>query len=59
MKGIFGPERPLVKELLEILPRQALHAYSLEFEHPATGERLSLQSDMPEDYAAVVGRLEG
>ena len=58
MKGVFGPERPMVKELLDILPRQALHAYSLEFKHPVTGERLSLQSELPEDYAAVIEQLE-
>jgi 23S rRNA pseudouridine1911/1915/1917 synthase len=58
LKGIFAPERPLVKELLEILPRQALHAYSLEFIHPVTGEKVSFQSELPGDYAQVIERLE-
>jgi 23S rRNA pseudouridine1911/1915/1917 synthase len=38
-------------------PRLALHATSLAFEHPATGQRLEWESPLPEDLRAVVGRL--
>jgi len=57
LRGIFGPERPQVKKLLELLPRQALHAYSLEFIHPVTRDLISLKKDLPGDYQAVVNLL--
>ena len=41
------------------LPRQFLHAARLAFEHPVTGQRLDLQSPLPEDLASVLQRLEG
>jgi len=33
------------------LVRQALHATSLSFDHPATGERVSFEAELPEDLA--------
>jgi 23S rRNA pseudouridine1911/1915/1917 synthase len=41
------------KEALEALSRQALHAYLLAVEHPATGEELVFQSDLPPDLARL------
>ena len=38
-------------------PRLLLHAATLGFEHPITGERLALAARLPEDYEAVVARL--
>ena len=35
------------------LQRQALHAETLAFTHPATSERMSFQSDLPEDLLAL------
>lgn len=37
--------------------RTLLHAVSLGFDHPATGERVELQSPPPADFEAVVRRL--
>ena len=37
--------------------RQALHAYSLSFPHPVSGEELSLNSPMPDDMAALLKDL--
>lgn len=37
-------------------PRPFLHAHALAFSHPATGERLSFTSPLPEDLAAVLAR---
>ena len=34
-----------------------LHAATLGFEHPVTGERVSLSSPLPPDFIAVVDRL--
>jgi len=33
-----------------LMPRQALHAEQLAFEHPITAERLSFQSALPPDF---------
>ena len=38
-------------------PRPWLHAYSLAFNHPTTGERLTFRSDVPADLAAVLQGL--
>lgn len=35
------------------VPRVMLHALRLEIDHPATGERLSLEAPVPEDFAAI------
>ena len=32
-----------------LLPRHALHAYELTFEHPSTGKRVTFRSELPED----------
>lgn len=38
-------------------PRLALHACSLELEHPITGKRMQFESELPPDLAKFVGRL--
>jgi 23S rRNA pseudouridine1911/1915/1917 synthase len=40
------------------LERQFLHANRLAFEHPVTGNRLDVESPLPEDLAAYLGRLQ-
>jgi 23S rRNA-/tRNA-specific pseudouridylate synthase len=45
------PERPL-------LGRLGLHAASLGIDHPATGARLRLESDLPKDLRAALRQLE-
>jgi 23S rRNA pseudouridine1911/1915/1917 synthase len=39
-------------------PRLLLHAATLGFEHPITGERVALSSPLPPDFTAVVDRLK-
>jgi 23S rRNA pseudouridine1911/1915/1917 synthase len=39
-------------------PRQALHARHLGFTHPASGEHLAFDSDLPADMAALLSNLE-
>ena len=46
--------RPLVREL----GRQALHAKTLGFIHPATGEYLEFDTQLPEDMARIIAYLE-
>jgi 23S rRNA pseudouridine1911/1915/1917 synthase len=45
------------REALRDLGRQALHAGSLGFEHPITGEALRLASPPPDDFARLVNVL--
>jgi 23S rRNA pseudouridine1911/1915/1917 synthase len=42
-----------------LLERQALHARKLRFEHPATGERLTIEAPLPADIAGVLAELRG
>ncbi|MBS1303026.1 RluA family pseudouridine synthase [Loktanella sp. SALINAS62] len=39
-------------------PRQALHAATLGFVHPVTGDSLSFESDLPGDMAALIAALD-
>ncbi len=39
------------------LERQFLHASRLAFEHPLTGERIDVESPLPDDLAAYLGQL--
>jgi 23S rRNA pseudouridine1911/1915/1917 synthase len=57
-RGMFAPERPLGKRLLEIIKRQALHAVKLEFMHPVTGKTMQLKAEVPGDMSAALEMLE-
>jgi 23S rRNA pseudouridine1911/1915/1917 synthase len=48
---------PASREALRALGRQALHATTLGFEHPITGEAFLLRSPPPEDFAALLKAL--
>lgn len=50
----FSKYRQFVKNCFKILPRQALHAQSLEFVHPLSGKKLVFDSSLPEDMASVI-----
>jgi len=43
--------------LLEILPRQALHARKLEFFHPVRKERMVFEAPIPEDLQKVISLI--
>jgi len=45
------------RALLAALSRPALHAARLTFTHPASGERLSFESPLPEDLATLLSGL--
>jgi 23S rRNA pseudouridine1911/1915/1917 synthase len=44
--------------LVPAFPRQALHARHLGFSHPASGEYLAFDSDLPSDMAELLITLE-
>ena len=56
---VYGKGRgfPGSGEVLGGLKRQALHAKTLGFVHPVTGERLSFDSELPEDLQGLETRL--
>lgn len=55
LKGTtFTKYKQFVENCFRVCPRQALHAKTLGFEHPTSGERLSFNSELPEDMQALV-----
>jgi len=46
-----------IANLLEIIPRQALHARLLGFIHPRTGEHLKFESELPADMKSVLEKI--
>ena len=49
--------KTLVDNLLKVCPRQALHAYSLEIEHPTTKERMYFEKEFPADMTQLLEKL--
>ena len=50
LKGTtFKKYQQFVKNSFKKMPRQALHAKTLEFEHPTKKKRMKFNSDLPED----------
>ena len=55
LKGTtFTKYKQFVDNCFKILPRQALHAKTLGFEHPTTGEFMRFQSEVPKDIAQCI-----
>lgn len=55
VKGtVFTKYKQFVENCFKIMPRHALHAKELGFIHPATGEKISFDSELPEDMLVVI-----
>ncbi|MDX9725323.1 MAG: RluA family pseudouridine synthase [Bacteroidales bacterium] len=55
LKGTtYAKYQQFIRNCFALLPRQALHAKSLAFDHPVTGKRLSFDSDLPDDMEQVI-----
>ena len=52
-----GRRRAFFANLFERMPRQALHAHTLGFRHPVTGEDLDFEAPLPDDMQYVLDRL--
>lgn len=50
----FAKYRQFVAGCMETCPRQALHARTLGFRHPVTGEEMNFESPIPEDMALLI-----
>jgi 23S rRNA pseudouridine1911/1915/1917 synthase len=46
-----------VENLLDDMPRQALHAKTLRLHHPTTGELLEWTTELPEDMQSVINKM--
>ena len=57
LKGTtFSKYKQFVENCFSLLPRQALHALVLGFEHPTTGQHLHFESPLPSDMDAVLNK---
>ena len=57
LKGTtFSKYRQFVNNCFALLPRQALHARSLAFQHPISGQSMEFSSEPPEDMKTVIGK---
>lgn len=55
LKGTtFTKYRQFVENCFKVLPRQALHARTLDIDHPVTGKRMHFESPLPADMQAVL-----
>lgn len=55
LKGTtFAKYKQFVENCFETLPRQALHAKTLGFEHPTNGKFLRFDSELPEDMVKCI-----
>lgn len=55
LKGTtFTKYKQYVNNCFAICPRQALHAKTLGFQHPATGEHMSFDSEIPDDMQQLI-----
>lgn len=50
----FTKYKQFIQNCFNIIPRQALHAKTLGFIHPKTKKELFFESELPEDFRAVV-----
>lgn len=60
LKGTtFSKYKQFIDNCFDLLPRQALHALILGFEHPTTHQHLHFESPLPEDMNAVLEKWRG
>ncbi len=55
--GLEGKRARLVQDLLKRIGRQALHAKTIGFVHPATKETVEFDSELPEDMQEILKLL--
>lgn len=60
LKGTtFAKYKQFVENCFTIMPRHALHAKSLGFNHPVTGKYIHFDSELPDDMLAVINKWRG
>ena len=57
LKGtLYSKYKQFIDNCFEIMPRHALHAKTLGFAHPVTGKPVFAESDLPNDFKAVIAK---
>jgi 23S rRNA pseudouridine1911/1915/1917 synthase len=57
LKGtVYAKYKQFIHNCFDILPRQALHAATLGFEHPTTGKPMFFEQPLPPDLAGVIDK---
>lgn len=60
LKGThFSKYKQFVNNCFDICPRQALHAMTLGFVHPRTGEEMFFTSQLPQDMTQLIDKWRG
>ncbi|MBS1516247.1 MAG: RluA family pseudouridine synthase [Bacteroidetes bacterium] len=54
-----GSLKSRIKNLLELMPRQALHARVLGFFHPVKKEQMRFEAELPEDMRMLLDKVKG
>ncbi|VAW25983.1 Ribosomal large subunit pseudouridine synthase D [hydrothermal vent metagenome] len=54
----FTKYKAFIHNCFKVMPRQALHAKSLGFIHPVTKKQMQFDSDLPEDFVALLDKWE-
>lgn len=55
---VFTKYKQFIDNCFKVMPRQALHAKSLGFTHPNTGEKMYFESELPADFQAVLDKWD-
>ncbi len=59
LKGTtFAKYKQFVENCFEVMPRHALHARVLGFEHPSQRREVLFESELPDDFAALLQRWD-
>ena len=59
LKGeVFSKYKQFVDNTFKALPRHALHAKTLGFKHPITGEHVQFDTELPDDMKEALARWE-
>ncbi len=53
----FPQSEAFLKNLFKVLPRQALHAYYLEFQHPKSKQIVTFTSELPKDMQLAIDKI--
>lgn len=60
VKGtVFTKYKQFVDNAFEICPRHALHARTIGFIHPKSGQQVQFNSELPDDMKNVIGKWRG
>ncbi len=54
----FSKYKQFIENCFSKMPRHALHAQSLGFEHPTTHEQMDFESPIPDDFVTLINKWE-